>query len=116
MLRIGACHRERRKEHEHRGMKHFFERLERKIDFNREYRKLEKMVSGEDYSRRGYGHYSINDWIEENFRDWSNRNNYISFSEVRGQVGFSIEVTANGGHPLRHNCGIQAFKKIAENQ
>lgn len=90
-------------------MKHFFERLERKIDFSKEYIKLEKMIVGEDYSRRAYVHYSINDWIEDNFRDWSNRNNYISFSEVREQVGFSVEVTANEGYSIRHDCGMEDY-------
>lgn len=90
-------------------MKHFFERLEREVDFNKEYRKLEEMVSGEKYTISPYDYYSINDWIEENFREWNNRNNYISFSEVRKQVGFPIEVTVNGSYPLRRNCGMEDY-------
>lgn len=90
-------------------MKHFFERLEREIDFSKEYRKLEEMVSVENYSSRAYVHYSINDWIEENFRDWSNRHNYISFSEVREQVGFPIGVIKDGIYSFRKDVGMEDY-------
>ena len=71
-------------------MKHFFESLERKIDFQKEYEKLEKMVSFEGYGTGYRNHSTINSWIEENFRDWKKRGNFISFAEVRAQLGFPI--------------------------
>lgn len=36
---------------------------------------------------------TINDWIEKNFRLWKKRGSYISFSEVRQQIGFKVDVT-----------------------
>ena len=74
-----------------RKMMHFFERLQREIDFQKEYEKLETMISCELYSRPRWGSYTINTWIEENFRKWEKRGNYISFSEVRSQLGFEID-------------------------
>ena len=32
------------------------------------------MVRIENYSSRAYINYSVNDWIEDNLRDWNNRN------------------------------------------
>jgi len=90
-------------------MKHFFERLEREIDFAREYRKLEEMVCNENYSNRAYTHYSVNDWIEDNFRAWDNRDNYISFSEVREQVGFPIRNTESRNYSFRRHCGMEDY-------
>lgn len=90
-------------------MKHFFERLEREIDFSKEYRKLEEMVCVENYSSMAYVHYSINDWIEENFRDWNDRHNYISFSEVREQVGFPFRVSEDRGYSFRRDVGMEDY-------
>ena len=70
---------------------HFFEAIERSIDFQKEYEKLESMCD-ENY---GYSRYSagitINTWIERNFRHWEKRSNYISFAELRKQLGFLVE-------------------------
>ncbi len=74
-------------------MMHFYEKLERKIDFSKEYLKIEKIVCNENYlSSDVYGHYvTLDKWIEENFSKWKNRKNYTSFAEVREQCGFSVE-------------------------
>lgn len=65
-------------------MKHFFESLEREIDFHNEYCKIEYLMDEKKY----YRDKSINIWIEENFRLWKKRRNYTSFEEVRRQLGF----------------------------
>lgn len=92
-------------------MKHFFERLEREIDFSNEYQKLEKMVIAENYSNRAYSHYSINDWIEDHFRSWEKRRNYISFSEVRSQMGFEFSVVDALEDPyiFRSDVGMEDY-------
>ncbi len=70
---------------------HFFEAIERDVDFQMEYMKLESMCAEK------YGNYycgsviTINSWIESNFRHWKNRANYTSFSELRNQLGFPID-------------------------
>ena len=89
-------------------MKHFFERLEKEIDFSKEYRKLEEMVVVENYSDSAFIHYSINDWVEHNFRDWEKRNNYTSFSEIREQVGFPIKIY-NEGYSFRCSVGMEDY-------
>ena len=75
-------------------MKHFFECMEREIDFPKEYEKLEEMISFEpiyfQYSRKSL---TINEWIEMNFRNWRKRGNYTSFAELREQLGFRINNT-----------------------
>lgn len=70
-------------------MKHFFERLEREIDFSKEYMKLERMVSFEIHNFYLIGG-TINIIIENNFRNWRKRGNFTSFSELRIHLGFSI--------------------------
>lgn len=65
--------------------KHFFESLERENNYQHEYLKLEKMAVCEHSQLRE----SVERWIEENFRDWSNRGSFISFQELREHLGFS---------------------------
>ena len=92
----------------YRVMLHYFERLEREIDFSREYFKLEEMLLLEKYSRQIYGTITINRWIEDHFRDWKKRDNYTSFSEVRIQIGFPTEED-NGEYVLRKNVGMEDY-------
>lgn len=70
--------------------KHFLESLERKIDFQNEYLKLEHMICVERIREYSYT-ITINDWIEQNFRLWKKRGSYISFKEVRQQTGFKVD-------------------------
>ena len=67
----------------------FFERMERKIDFQHEYEKLEHMVCN-DYLE-GY-HYSLDYWICHHFKEWPERQNYLDFYELRKQEGFDTEL------------------------
>ena len=72
------------------GRLHFFESLEREIDFKKEYIKLEEMCA-EQYGNSLYrSGISINSWISNKFRFWNKRSNYASFEELRDHLGFSI--------------------------
>lgn len=82
-------------------MVHFFERLEREIDFTKEYKKLERMVSVEGYSEYPSSDKSLNRWIEDHFRKWKYRQNYTSFAELREQLDFGIH----------YNYGIVFFSR-----
>ncbi len=70
---------------------HFFERIERENDYYKEYQKLEQLCA-ERYSVGNWGgHISINSWIEDNFRKWKKRDNFISYDELREYLIFSSE-------------------------
>lgn len=70
---------------------HFFESMERELDFRKEYTKLEGMCS-ERYATYGYSsRMSINSWIACNFRSWKRRANYTSYDELRSYLGFSLQ-------------------------
>lgn len=62
----------------------FFERMERTIDFRKEYFKLEDII----LNKPRYGCASINDEISESFCDWKYRGNFTSFLELRKHLGF----------------------------
>lgn len=94
-------------------MVHYFERLEREIDFSKEYLKLEQMLLNERYPRPIHGYFTINTWIEENFRAWDKRGNYTSFSEVRSQIGFP-ERKDNGELLLRKDVGMEDYFLFCE--
>lgn len=64
----------------------FFERMEREVDFQHEYRKIEDIMLNEP----GKGYHSINDDISESFRKWSGRGNFTSFYELRQHLGFTF--------------------------
>lgn len=65
----------------------FFQRLEREINLQHEYEKIEKIILTEED-----GFYeTIEEKIEECFREWQFKKNYASFFEVRKEMGFSYE-------------------------
>lgn len=67
---------------------HFLEALERELDFQHEYEKLERMVVEEKVNIEYVNSTSINDAIEKEFRSWKKRKSYLSFEEVRTELGF----------------------------
>lgn len=69
---------------------HFFEALEREIDFQKEYEKLEYMVVCESSSG-----WSVESWISYNFRDWERRRSFFSFKELREHLGFKYDERYN---------------------
>lgn len=85
---------------------HFFEAIERKVDIEKEYLKLEE-ICAENYGSRYYGTFiTINLWIEKNFRKWKKRSNYTSFAELREHLGF----------PLNEDGHIVSIEKIDINK
>lgn len=77
-------------------MRHFFESLEREIDFNQEYIKLENIMYEQVYA----GDIYVNYWIERNFRKWKNRRNYTSFEELREHMGFVVKKKVHSLEPV----------------
>lgn len=67
------------------GRKNFFEKLEREIDLQKEYEKIESLV----LQSVGFGMASIEDDIERYFRNWKYKANYLSFYEIRKKLGFT---------------------------
>ncbi len=73
--------------------KHFFESLQKKTDFQKEYEKLEHIVVVEKtYNYELHKTESINSWIEEHFREWPGRQNFTTFAELREHLGFSFSL------------------------
>lgn len=69
------------------GRRNFFDRLVRTFNFQKEYQKVESLVL-QPHSLHGY---SIEDSIERYFKDWKYNANYLSFKELRDQLGFTFE-------------------------
>lgn len=69
------------------GRRNFFDKLVRTIDFQKEYQKIESLVL-QPHSFHGY---SIEDDIERYFKNWKYNANYLSFKELRDQLGFTFE-------------------------
>lgn len=65
---------------------HFFEALEREVDFQQEYKKLEQMVI---YEHSKYE--SVELWLEANFREWKKRGTYFTMMELRRHLGFTYD-------------------------
>lgn len=64
--------------------KNFFERMEREINFQKEYQKIEDIILNE-YDRNSS---TIEEEISDVFRNWPGRGNYTSFYELREELGF----------------------------
>lgn len=62
----------------------FFQRIEREIDFQFEYNKIENIVLNEDI-----GFETLEKEIERNFLKWKFKTNYASFGELRAELGFT---------------------------
>ena len=65
----------------------FFERMEREIDFQTEYEKIDYIILNERI--RGIG--CLEDEIEKFFRSWKYKENYASFWELREEFDFCYE-------------------------
>lgn len=66
------------------GRKNYFEKLEREINLQREYEKIESLV----LQSEAFGIPSIENDIEHYFKKWKYKANYLSFYEIREQLGF----------------------------
>lgn len=94
---------------------HFFEKLERELNFQKEYEKLERMFAYEIYPKgRIYGD-TIEDCVEREFRRWSKRGNYTSFKEIRNQLGFEYSKNFHDHiMSLRRDINIETFLLYCE--
>ena len=66
---------------------HFLEAMERDINWQHEFEKLQHIAVVETYPI-SYGRSSMDDWIESHFREWKHRGSFTSFSELREHLGF----------------------------
>lgn len=71
-------------------MKHFFESLERSIDYQKEYNKIEEIVICEEYGSLIQEPESVERWLERNFRFWKMRGSFTTFAELRDHLGFGF--------------------------
>lgn len=67
-----------------------FQRMEREIDFQFEYEKIEEIVLNEMN-----GHQTIENQIENAFESWEHKENYLSFWKLRVKLGFSYDNDEN---------------------
>ena len=91
-------------------MQHFYERLDRENNYQYEYEKLEHMIYFERIQLRYSCLYEL---IEEVFRKWKKRENYISFDEMRKAVGFDNGY-AEGYYRQVTNIDIKEFVVYCE--
>lgn len=83
----------------------FFERMEREINFNREYQKIEDIILNE----RDICFQTINEEIEANFRKWKDRGNFTSFGELREYLGFEYQNRLKKYVPVRTEINLNDF-------
>lgn len=67
----------------------FFERMEREINLQEEYYKLDYLVLNSPYRSNMS---SINKNISENFWYWHDRKNFLTFDELRNYLGYTFKV------------------------
>lgn len=95
----------------------FFERMQREVDFQAEYVKIDKIVCCEEISISGYI-YSLNSTIEQeiekHFRKWDRKDNYASFTELRSAVGFEVKYTNKEARFLALNVTMEDFFAYCE--
>lgn len=83
---------------------HFLEALERKINFQHEFEKIEKMMVKE-----ACGSFTLEWWISEHFRDWDKRGSYASIEEVRKQLGFQYQHAGTGTTVFARGIDINKY-------
>ena len=91
--------------------KNFFELMEREVNFQDEYEKIENAIINDNL----YG--SLDDVIEKVFNEWKYRKNYISFWELRCQLNFTYSESEQYGvkyEPDRKSIKMNDFLTYAE--
>lgn len=91
--------------------KNFFELMEREVNFQDEYEKIENAIINDNL----YG--SLDDVIEKVFNEWKYRKNYISFWELRCQLNFTYSESEECGvkyEPDRKSIKMNDFLTYAE--
>ena len=92
------------------GRKNFFEKLEREIDLQKEYEKIESLV----LQSVGFGMASIEDDIEHYFKNWKYKANYLSFYEIREQLEFTYGFNGSFAVPYGSIDNINDFFDYCE--
>lgn len=67
--------------------RNFFDKLERDIDLQKEYKKIESLV----LNANNNSDFSLENVIEFNFKDWKYNANFLDFIGLREQLGFTFE-------------------------
>ena len=91
--------------------KNFFELLEREIDFQKEYEKIEDKIINDEFML------SLEAVIEKDFSDWPFRGNFISFWELRCHLGFTYtesDVYGEDYEPDRKHIKMDDFLLYSE--
>lgn len=92
------------------GRMNFFEKLEREIDLQKEYEKIESLV----LQSVGFGMTSIEDDIEHYFKNWKYKANYLSFYEIREQLEFTYGFNGSFAVPYGSIDNINDFFDYCE--
>ena len=91
--------------------RNFFERMESEIDFDKEYYKIEDlMTKGGRYEYQ----YSIEYQIREYFLRWDKRDTYTSFEELRDSLGFPLIWTEDGYKPTASGLKLNDYLVYCE--
>ncbi len=93
---------------------HFFESLERENDYQKEYEKLEIMCNQIVSGPTPYSKTSINIWIDKNFLYWKRRSNYVSFDELREQLGFRVIRSFQNVQIINDSIGLNEYLLFCE--
>lgn len=88
----------------------FFERMERKINFQFEYEKIDNIILNEKIQRN----ISLNDLIEKNFRSWKYKENYASLHELREELDFGYGESGWEKIPIGIVSDLQEFLLYCE--
>lgn len=89
----------------------FFERLEKEIDYQKEYEKIEDIILNENLP------FSLEYDISTNFRNWCYRRNFTSFYELREYFGFTYIESSSSRYkkvPNGEINGIECFLLYCE--
>ena len=73
------------------GRKTFFDALERELDLQKEYEKIDSLILT---TTNGYGQI-FNSCIEYYFKNWKDKKNYLTFYELRETLGYTYECNRN---------------------
>ena len=80
----------------------FFEKMEREIDIQKEYVKIDEVVLNERYSKNK----TLNDVFSDYFRSWKYKRNFLSFDELREYLGFTYYDEGNMYETVYNPVGI----------
>lgn len=73
------------------GRKTFFDALERELDLQKEYEKIDSLILTTT-NRCGQ---TFNTCIEYYFKNWKEKKNYLTFYELRKTFGYTYECNRN---------------------